>query len=246
LLGDRLAAAAIDRVEYDFSRLKLPRSAGITLAARALHLDGWTRAFLAAHPVCTVLHLGCGLDTRVFRIHPNPEVRWYDVDLPEVISLRERLYTERPGYHRVATSVTNPAWLDAIPGDTPVLIVAEGLLMYLPEAEGIALLRRITTRFPSGELLFDAYTPRMLRLVSRLAILKGAKIRLLWGIDDPRDLERAVPGLRLVESVPFLTMPELVSRLGRNPVSHAMYTLLGRTGAYRRLVRHVRYTFGGP
>ena len=48
--------------------------------------------------------------------------------------------------------MTDPAWLEAIPGDTPVLVVAEGLVMYLPEKDGTALFRRITERFPRGKL----------------------------------------------------------------------------------------------
>src|SRR5262245_13504420 len=103
-------------------------------------------------PESTVLHLGCGLDTRVYRIDPRPKVRWFDVDFPDVIALREQLYPERDGYRRIGSSVTDVAWLDAIPGDTPVLVVAEGLMMYLHEKDGTALLRRITEQFPSGQL----------------------------------------------------------------------------------------------
>jgi O-methyltransferase involved in polyketide biosynthesis len=67
--------------------LKLPSGAAISLPVRAKHLDGWTREFLAAHPRSTVLHLGCGLDTRVYRVDPPAGARWYDVDLPAVIEL---------------------------------------------------------------------------------------------------------------------------------------------------------------
>ena len=91
ILGDRLAAEAVARIDADFGALALPNGGDITLPMRALHFDRWTRDFLARHPSSTVLHLGCGLDTRVFRIDPGPEVRWIDVDLPEVIELRERL-----------------------------------------------------------------------------------------------------------------------------------------------------------
>lgn len=128
ILGDHLAAEAVARLDCDFKALKLPRGGEVSLPVRARHFDQWTRAFLAAHPESTVLHLGCGLDTRVYRINPGPKVRWYDVDMPDVIALREQLYPEREGYHRVKSSVTEPAWLKALPGDTPVLVVAEGLI----------------------------------------------------------------------------------------------------------------------
>lgn len=245
ILGDRFAADAVARIDYDFKALKLPSGGEITLPMRAWHFDQWTRAFLAANPEATVLHLGCGLDTRVYRIDPGPEVRWYDVDFPDVIALREQLYPERDGYHRIGSSVTNLSWLDAIPGDTPVLVIAEGLMMYLHEKEGTALLRRITEQFPSGQLAFDGYSGAMVRLVSRLATVRGAKVELVWGVDDPHDLEKQVPGLHLVEDVPFLTMPALVSRLARGGFSKVMHGFMGRLPFYRNLIRHLRYEFSG-
>lgn len=111
ILGDTLADKAVSRLDFDFASLKLPKGASVSLPVRAKHLDDWTREFVAANPECTVLHLGCGLDTRVYRVDPPASVRWYDVDLPEMINLRERLYPERPGYELVASSVTDPALL---------------------------------------------------------------------------------------------------------------------------------------
>jgi len=243
ILGDHFAASAVARIDYDFKALKLPKGAEITLPLRARHFDQWTRAFLAANPEATVLHLGCGLDTRVYRIDPGPQVRWFDVDYPDVIALREQLYPERAGYRRIGSSVTDLAWLDAIPGDTPVLVVAEGLVMYLHEKAGTALFRRITEQFPGGQIAFDGYSGTMVRLVSRLAAVRAAKVELVWGIDDPRDLEKQVPKLHLVENVAFLTMPELVGRLSKGWISRAIHGVMGRLPFYRKLVRHLRYEF---
>ena len=245
ILGDRYAADAVARIDYDFKKLKLPNGGEITLPLRALHFDQWTRAFLAANPVSTVLHLGCGLDTRVSRISPGPQVRWYDVDMPDVIALRKQLYPERDGYQQISTSVTDLPWLDAIPGDTPVIVVAEGLVMYLHEKDGTALFRRITEQFPSGQIAFDGYSGSMIRLVSRLAAVRGAKVDLFWGVDDPHDLEKQVPGLRLAESVEFLMMPELVSRLPTTGFRGVTYKVMGRLPFYRHLIRHLRYEFAG-
>jgi len=243
ILHDRYAADAVARIDFDFRELKLPNGGEITLPLRALQFDDWTRQFLAAHPISTVLHLGCGLDTRVYRVDPGPQVRWYDVDLPDVIALREKLYPPRPGYQMIRSSVTDLKWLDGIPGDTPVMVVAEGLTMYLQPSEGIALFRRITEQFPSGQLAFDAYSGAMVRLLSRFARVRGARIELVWGFDDPHELEREIPRLYLVENVEFLTMPELVRRLSTNAASVAMYNVMKHLAFYRHLVRHLRYEF---
>jgi O-methyltransferase involved in polyketide biosynthesis len=95
ILGDKFADEVVRHIDFDFEKLKVPKGAEITLPMRAKHLDQWTREFLAANLVSTVLHLGCGLDSRVFRIGPPATVRWYDVDMPDVIELRRRLYPER-------------------------------------------------------------------------------------------------------------------------------------------------------
>jgi O-methyltransferase involved in polyketide biosynthesis len=245
ILGDRFAAEAVARLEYDFAALKAPKGSEITLPIRAKHFDQWTRAFLARNPAATVLHLGCGLDTRVQRLDPGPEVRWFDIDFPHVIALREELYPAREGYRMIGASVLDPAWLGEVPRDQPVLVVAEGLVMYLDERDGTALLRRITEHFPSGEIAFDAYKKAMVRLVSRLATVRGAKVDLVWGIEDPREIEEEVPALHLVESVEFLAMPELVERLAKNRASAVMYGVLRRLRFYRTLVRHLRYAFAG-
>lgn len=111
------------------------------MALRATQLDDWSADFLGRHPNAVVLHLGCGMDTRAFRLHPPQDVRWFDVDQPNVIELRRKLYNDRHGCRMVGSSVTDAGWLDETPTDRPALIVAEGLFMYLHEPEVRTLLQ---------------------------------------------------------------------------------------------------------
>jgi hypothetical protein len=37
-------------------------------------------------------------------------VRWYDIDQPEVIETRRKLFPQRENYQMIASSVTDPAW----------------------------------------------------------------------------------------------------------------------------------------
>jgi O-methyltransferase involved in polyketide biosynthesis len=198
LLKDRFAAEAAARIDYDFARLKVDRDLMVGLAMRAHTLDGWTRDFLACHDDALVLHLGCGLDSRVFRIDPPANVSWYDVDYPEVIALRHKLYPPRDDYHLIGSSVTERGWLDAVPQDRPAMIVAEGLLPYLPEEEVPLLLERLVRHCRSGEIVFDAYSPLGLKLIALQPSIKATGAVLHWSLDDPVELERLVPGLELV------------------------------------------------
>lgn len=254
ILHDTFADAVVQRIDFDFAaRFKtIAQGGAVTLPLRARLLDSWVREFLSDHPAATVLNLGCGLDSRVFRIDPPSTIRWYDVDLPDVIALRTRLYPERHGHELIASSVTELHWLDAIPGDNPVVVVAEGLVMYLPRQQGAALFRRITEQFPSGQLLFDAYSRLTVRILSLIAQFNlfgamptaaGSRISLPWGINDPHELETLVPGLRLVTAISFLTMPELVERLSRSRAQARLAGVMGRWKWYRNSMRHVRYAF---
>jgi O-methyltransferase involved in polyketide biosynthesis len=202
VLGDHSAAEAVDRIDYDFKRIhrtSLPATNQYLVALRAKQLDDWCGDFLARHPNAVVLHLGCGLDGRAFRLAPPPSVLWFDVDQPAVIELRRRLYDDTDGYRMIGSSVTDPQWLDHIPTGRPTLVVAEGLLMYLQESEVRQLLGRLTDRFDSGELQFDTLS-RLAPLLSRV-LTKGI---IKWGIRDVRDLETWNPRLRFLEQTPVL------------------------------------------
>ncbi|MCR8573133.1 class I SAM-dependent methyltransferase [Streptomyces sp. Isolate_219] len=206
ILGDTLAADTMQRLDYDFSRMRLSPGNAAAVALRARQLDVWTAGFLARHEEATVVHLGCGLDSRVHRLDPGPGVRWFDVDYPEVIALRRQLYPERAGYTTVPSSVTDPAWVAQIPPDRPTVIVAEGLLMYLTEEDGTALLRRLMDRVPSGELAFDAFSRFAIRVqwLNRVVVKAGA--RLHWGTDTA-GIAALSPELETVESISALELP---------------------------------------
>jgi len=206
VLPDRYAAEAVARIDHDWGRLdrRSSRSARYSVVLRASQLDDWTGEFLRRTPDATVLQLGCGLDTRAFRLAPPAGVRWYDVDLPDVIALRRRLYQDSDRYRMIASSVTDESWLDQIPTDRPVLVVAEGLLMYPAEADVRRLLRRITDRFGSGQLLFDGAAHWMVtttRLLKRVLGRRYPYPPFRTGIRDGAELARWDPALRCRDRV---------------------------------------------
>lgn len=242
ILGDRYARAAVDRIDYDWTRTTITRRTAPAVASRSAHFDHWTTQFLAVHPEAAVLHLGCGLDARVYRVDPGPGVRWYDIDHPEVIALREQIYPGRDHYRMIPASVTDPAWLDGIPADRPVLLLGEGLTMYLYEADGLALLRRAVERFPAGELQFDAFNRASLRWQFANAVVRRSGSKLHWGIDSPDDILAAVPGVRLLAAIPvieedtFKQVPWPYPLIGR---------VMSLVPPLRRMAMYHRYAFGG-
>ncbi len=199
ILRDPWAEEAIDRIDYDFGRLGVGESRALSIAVRARKFDLLASAFLADHPEATVLHVGCGMDSRVFRVDPPAGVHWFDVDDPEVVDLRRRLYPERAGYDTIGSSLADLDWLDRVPRERPALILAEGVTMYLTEEIVRALLSRLTQHFPSGQIALDAHSRQLVRWLAR----SGAGVRQTgaafgWGIDDPQDIRKLEPRLELV------------------------------------------------
>lgn len=201
ILRDSMAVEAVRQIDFDFTKAGMRRGDEVSVALRARHFDGWVREFLAAHPNATVLHLGCGLDTRVWRVDPGPGVRWFDVDFPDVIDLRRQLYPAREGYELIASSVTDPAWLGAVPNDQPALMVAEGLVYYLTPDEGRTLFQRIVHHFPGGQFAFDALSRRGIRLQRFNKAIQAAGATVSWGIDSCAEIEAIHPRLRCLTAM---------------------------------------------
>jgi methyltransferase (TIGR00027 family) len=223
ILGDHAAAEAVDRIDYDWKRMHRstqPWANQFLVALRARKLDDWSAEFLRRHPDAVVLHLGCGMDTRAFRLAPPAGVDWFDVDQPGVIELRRRLYDDSDGYHMIGSSVTDAGWLDRIPADRPTLIVAEGLLMYLSEREAWELLQRLTDRFGSGEMLFDTLSA----LAPKLSLLLTHGI-IKWGIRDVREIETWNPRLRFLARTSALAGFDKIQEASQRRLYRLFYPL---------------------
>jgi O-methyltransferase involved in polyketide biosynthesis len=210
VLNDSAAADAVARIDYDFSKTRMTGTRATSVAIRAKVLDTWASQFLVEHPSATVLHLGCGLDSRVRRLNPPPSVRWFDVDLPEVMQLRSRLLPRPSGdYHPISSSVTDAEWLSSVPDDRPTVAVFEGLSMYLTQEQGHHLIQWITSRFPSGQLLFDVYGTLGIKLQKLVPAVQNAGATLHWGVDDPLEIEALHQGLRCLNALRSTELPDL-------------------------------------
>jgi O-methyltransferase involved in polyketide biosynthesis len=104
--------------------------------------------------------------------------------------------------------------LDGASQDHPVLIVAEGVTMYLTQDIIKALLNRLTDHFPSGQLAFDVHTPQLVWLLTKTrANVRGTGATFGWGIDELLAHDLAVyaqmPGsmralVRVMDAIPAL------------------------------------------
>lgn len=241
ILGDGFAKDAVARIDYDWPELKVADRWTPLVTVRTAQFDIWTAQFLAVHRQATVIHLGCGLDSRVFRLDPGPGVQWYDVDYPAVIALREKVFPTRPRYQLVATAATDPSWLDLVPNDRPTLLLAEGISMYLTEQDGIALLQHVVDRFGTGELQIDFYNSLAIRSQKTHRLQRQSGSTLHWAVNSPGDILKRVSGIRLLTAVTFFD----ASTFGRaSAVFRLARQLVRAVPPLRRTFQYHRYAFG--
>jgi O-methyltransferase involved in polyketide biosynthesis len=177
------------------------------LALRSRRFDRYCQEFLQKNPQGTIVELGCGLSSRFSRVD-NGSVEWYDLDLPEVISIRNRFFSQTQRYHMIASSVLDFTWIDKIaPIHGKVFFVAEGLLMYLYEADVKSLVLELQRRFPGCELVCEVENSFVVNTLQKKRWQKkfqrdhhlGSDATMHFGIKDGKDIERWGKGIELVD-----------------------------------------------
>lgn len=156
------------------------------MAMRAVVFDRWLEERMARVPGALVLHLGCGMDSRVTRVDSGKR-DWYDVDFPEVIYQRKRHYAETEHYHMLGSDLRKSSWLDQVSG-RHAIVVMEGISMYLRREELEALLRALAQRFEAVELLMDCYTEFAARVSKYKNPINDVGVTQVYGMDDPETL----------------------------------------------------------
>lgn len=177
------------------------------LALRSRRFDRYCQEFLLKNPQGVIVELGCGLSSRFSRVD-NGSVVWYDLDFPEVITVRNRFFSQTSRYHMIASSVLDFTWMDQIaPPHGSVLFVAEGLLMYLYEADVKSLVLELQRRFPGCELVCEVENTFIINTLQKKRWQKkfqrdhhlGSEATMHFGIRDGKDIESWGAGIRLVD-----------------------------------------------
>jgi O-methyltransferase involved in polyketide biosynthesis len=247
VLRDPWAEEAMRHIDYDLSKQltgvaswSMWKDIGPTIiATRAATFDLLTTRFLTDHPDATVLHVGCGMDSRVFRIDPPAGVQWFDVDYPDVIDLRRQLFPERDAaYHMIGAPLDDLRWLNEVPRDRPGLFIAEGVLHYVSETEVKALLNAVVAHFPSGQMIFDICNSLILKRAG--ANVGGTGATYKWGLDDPQEIKRLEPKLELIKEF----KPSELVAFDRFPFwMRAMFRAMEVSPALRRTERTLVYRY---
>ncbi|MEM7769360.1 MAG: class I SAM-dependent methyltransferase [Cyanobacteria bacterium P01_A01_bin.37] len=135
---------------------KLPPSLTNHIALRARKYDAETIDFVDNNPNGLVISLGCGFDTRYWRIS-DKVWNYIEIDLPEIVAVKQAILADRITYPMISCSVLDDNWIKAIQQlqTENVFFIAEGLLMYLAPADVIRLFNKLSQSFTNSFILFE-------------------------------------------------------------------------------------------
>lgn len=197
ILQDKKAEEIWDKEGFELKGKSKSKWLAYYMAMRAAVYDEWVKQEIKNNPNSVVLHIGCGMDSRVERVGAN-DTQWYDIDFSDVIAERKKYYTESSCYHMLSTDMRNMEWKQSIAGNQNAIIVLEGVSMYFKPEELVGLLLNICEHFNSVQLLMDCYTERAAKASKYKNPINDVGVTVVYGYDNPQELAQK-SGLKFVK-----------------------------------------------
>ncbi|MFX1574726.1 MAG: class I SAM-dependent methyltransferase [Promethearchaeota archaeon] len=238
ILKDTKANEIIETIDYDFTDMSKFGNGNI-IVVRAKQFDDWVKEFLENHSNVIVLNLGCGLDTRIERINPSPNVNWYDVDYPEVIQLRKHFFSDKEGYHMIAASIIDSKLINNFPSEGDVLVIADGVFEYLTKGDVQILLNQITNHFSHGQIMFDAINSFAIES-AKSDLKKKMSAEHKWAVEDLHEVDTLNPKLKRISNM-TIWQSKYINKL---PFKYRLvYRGMSVNSKFKNMIRLLRYDF---
>lgn len=233
LFRDDKAVELINRIDYNFSELDKRskslayRFGALEVAMRENDLMIEAKDYLKAHPWAALVNLGCGLDQTAENCD-NGLLRIYNVDLPDVIAVRNELLPEGGRVENIAADLNELSWFDRIDAKKGVCFLAAGVFYYFKTDEIKRLFTAMAERFPDGRLVFDSANKRAVKLMLKTWV-KEAGITSIADYFSVDSVEKDI--------IPWMKNARVTSRgymLGYNdlkdPSVNGLFRLMAKLG----------------
>ncbi len=208
VLGDRKSVQLMERIDYDFEQFaKGSMMSRLGTCVRGKYFDTCAKEFIAAHDQPIIVLLGCGLDTRYYRLGDADKAVFYELDLPEVITVREQLLPETENNHHLRYFLFDSTWMEEIKTahtDGDFLFIIEGVLMYFEEDQVRSFLCSLADTFPGSQICFDALSVWTSKNTKHHDTLRNMQAAFKWGVDDDGDIVNWHPALELISSASIM------------------------------------------
>ncbi len=187
IIQDRKAEEIWSKEGFELKGKSKSKWLAYYMAMRSAIYDEWLEMEIKNNSKAIVLHIGCGMDSRIERI-ATQNTQWYDIDFPDVIEERRKYYEETDDYHMLAIDMRTDEWKKHIEANQDAIIVLEGVSMYFMPQELNALLLNLVHHFHSVRLLMDCYTENAAKVSKYKNPINDVGVTTVYGYDNPEDL----------------------------------------------------------
>jgi len=213
--------ASEDEKALLFNR-KLSSALTSHVALRARKYDSIANDFISKNPSSTVVNLGCGFDTRYWRID-NEKCEYIELDLPEIVEMKKDILKDRLSYELIGCSVLDSSWIDRVTakGNRNFLLIAEGLFMFLPKADVISLFRTFSERFYHSQIALEVVAEKYTRGIWKKIVIMKMKKELgfdagslyNFGVKNALELESYGNGIKVIDEWSYVEDPDIRPRI---------------------------------
>jgi len=208
------------------------------IALRARQYDLFAKSFILKHPEAAIVNIGCGMDNRFKRID-NGKILFYDLDLPDIINIKEKIIAPTKRYKQFAQSVFEFEWIKEIDGEQ-VFLLAEGVFMYCEPTDIKNLFYKLHKRFLNPEIVFEVFNSKwlkgwrrkMMTVKMKKELKLGEETVFKFGIADSNEVESWDSDYQLIQDWSYLDEEE-----ANIPISK----LLRKIDAFRKIQWTVHY-----
>jgi O-methyltransferase involved in polyketide biosynthesis len=210
IVRDKYAYDIICKLDYDFERMSRSFDEYFQKywATRAYNIDCAILRLLEGFPDATVVNIGAGLDTTFQRVD-NGRIFWYDLDLPDTITLRKQLIPETERNRYISKSVFDRSWFDEIKNvRSKVFIIASGVLCYFDKNSIRELFLNLIDKFPESEIIFELMSKILIWLSNREVVHNKEKVELSvlkWGAHSSKSIKKWSSKIQVVDEYPLFS-----------------------------------------
>ena len=153
------------------------------MGMRSAVFDRWLAEQMEENPDAVVLHIGCGMDSRIVRVGEQNHL-WFDVDFPEVIAQRRRYFEETENYKMISGDLREKDMLETVPAKKAI-VVLEGISMYVTPEQLKAAFENLYRHFTDVRILMDCYTEFAAKASKYKNPINDVGVTQVYGMDDP-------------------------------------------------------------
>lgn len=184
---DSKAVELVERIDYDFSLAEGDSTMSDGVIARTLVFDEIVEDFIEKYPDCQIVNIACGLDTRFYRVD-NGKLHWFNLDLPEIIEIRNKIFNESGRILNIGCSVLDSAWVEKIAADRKTLFIIEGLSMYFSKEQNAKMLEIIGKNFKDSTVFLECLAKKWVNREKIEKSIQNTGAKFIFGADSFDDI----------------------------------------------------------